>query len=174
VYPCFRQAAKKERRMVPIIRGAYISFFHFIKFQYIRVLNYVHPTERQHNFVILESHFMRRCAHKEQVVIVTGEWEPDLSRMTKVTQERSSPFKEFAGKTIKDNPMAAPPPPGRLIIRFVPIQGAPVGTGVEGATLGACPRCRAPGVIGNFCHDCLELEGCEMGYCARNAGCMAR
>jgi hypothetical protein len=61
--------------------------------------------------------------------------------------------------------MAAPAPPGRLIIQFVPVQEAPVGTGVEGATLSACPLCWVRGVVGIFCIPCLELEGVEMGYC---------
>jgi hypothetical protein len=66
--------------------------------------------------------------------------------------------------------MADPAPPGRLIVCFVPVHGAPVGTGFEGANLGACPLCRVQGVVGNYCYPCLELEGVEMGQCEAN-GC---
>jgi hypothetical protein len=61
--------------------------------------------------------------------------------------------------------MADPATPGRILVCFVPVQGAPVGTGFEGANMGACPLCRVQGVVGNYCDPCLELEGVEMGRC---------
>jgi hypothetical protein len=67
--------------------------------------------------------------------------------------------------TSNRNTPADPAPPGRLIVCFVPVHGAPVGTGFEGANMGACPLCRVQGVVGNYCYECLRLEGVTLGRC---------